>query len=160
MAKDKVLTGAAGVHYVAFQLSARGYVVGLTPPGAQLFDLLVANPRTSKVIDIQVKTMRDALTDTKKWGRYWCWRVGKKLAEAHSNEMFFLALVDLREESPDTPDMPKQPDVYILRFAELKDNLGEEDAWCILYEKPEPGWEVKSASEYRNRWDRIQKALA
>ena len=31
--KDKALVGAAGVHYVAFQLSARGYPVGVTAPG-------------------------------------------------------------------------------------------------------------------------------
>ncbi|MEK7872404.1 MAG: hypothetical protein AAB502_00940, partial [Chloroflexota bacterium] len=73
MAKDKVLTGAAGVHYVAFQLSARGLKVRPTPPSNRL---MVTNPGTGKTIGVQVKTDPDAhYTKSKKEGPYFHWRI-------------------------------------------------------------------------------------
>ena len=69
--KDKVLTGAAGEYYVAFQLAASEYAVGLTTRGTRLIDIFVANPKTGKSITIQTKTMRKASVRSKRWGLCW-----------------------------------------------------------------------------------------
>ena len=74
--QEKALTGAAGAYYVAFQLSTRGYAVGLTTYGTRAIDMLVANPETGKSITIQSKTMSNAFVCSKKWNSsWWKWRV-------------------------------------------------------------------------------------
>lgn len=152
MNKDKALTGAAGEHYVAFQLSARGYAVGLTAQGTRSADLLVTNLETGKSITIQVKTMLNAFVQSRKWGPYWKWRVG--IHRAHPQAMFYYLLVDLKD------DPSKPPDVFAVPSMDLKPPLLEEypestptpkDAWCVIYDEDK--------GKYLNRWDVIECAL-
>ncbi|MDO8531564.1 MAG: hypothetical protein Q7T26_05260 [Dehalococcoidia bacterium] len=151
MARNKVLIGVTGVHYVAFQLSARGLKVRLTPPGARL---MVANPGTGKTIDVQVKTNPNAYVKSKKEGPYFSWRISEKLAKAQPREGYFFVLVDLRGGPPTEETRSYEPDVYIVPSEELEKTdwkSGRNNFWCWVDES--------DASEYRNRWDRIQKAL-
>jgi hypothetical protein len=53
---DKSLKGIAGTHYVAAELSRRGYVTLMTSEYTKLVDLLVANVKSNKTALIQVKT--------------------------------------------------------------------------------------------------------
>jgi hypothetical protein len=55
-ALDKSLCGAAGVHYVASQLSMRGMIALITLRNTRGIDLVVLNADGSKHASIQVKT--------------------------------------------------------------------------------------------------------
>jgi hypothetical protein len=156
---SKALVGNAGEHYVAIQLSRRGYAVGLTARGIEGIDLLAANNETGKTITIQVKTMKiEARVDSPKYGLYWKWRIGK-LADAQPHKNLFLAFVDLRG-SPDQTS--KHPDVFIVPSVKLS-SLVEKfpkppkhgppwDNWCNIMKKDAP--------KYKNRWKLIEAALA
>jgi hypothetical protein len=158
MEKDKVLTGAAGTYYVAFQLSAQGYAVGLTTYGTKAIDLFVANPDTGKSITIQTKTGSDAFVRSKKYGTFWHWRVGKP-RKAHKS--FFYVFVDLKKNDPS-----QTPDAFIVPSGELGRSVRRvvyprgvdpespkaKDFWCGIDEEDGP--------KYKNRWDVIEDALA
>ncbi len=159
MSKDKALTGAAGEYYVAFQLSARGYAVGLTARGTKSADLLVTNLETGKSVTIQVKTMWNAFVRSRKWEPYWKWRVGTSRAPAYRT--FFYAFVDLKENPAGAPDVFIVPSVQleIKHKDKDKDMVGEwldksgrvVDAWCNI--------EEKDAEKYKDRWNVIEKVL-
>ena len=148
MAKDKVLTGAAGAYYIGFRLSALGYAVGLTTHGTRAIDMFVANPDTGKSITIQTKTMlKDAFRRSGKYGNYWCWPVGKSPQKA--DETFFYVFVDLRgDPSNKTPHVFIVPSVVLAPL--LEDNKGW--FWCCIYEKDQ--------DSYLERWNVITDALA
>ncbi|MBI4198178.1 MAG: hypothetical protein HY533_03615 [Chloroflexi bacterium] len=160
MTADKALVGATGVHYVAFHLSKRGYAVGLTAPGIKDVDLLVTNTDTGKSIAIQVKTMTQAHVNSRRWGSYWKWRIGKDVALAVPKSGLFWAFVDLKGGSSFVPEAIS-PDVFIVPSADLKPPLVESfpepskgpptDFWCDIYEK--------DLLTYKERWDRIANAL-
>ena len=157
--REKALTGSAGVHYVAFQLSSRGHAVGLTGPGVKAVDLLAANAETGKSISIQVKTMTDAHVDIGKPADHWKWRIGKQLAESPRDKQFFIAFVNLRGGPPVANDASWDPEVFIVpspipeklirRFGPKK---APTDFWVVIL--------VKDAYKYRNRWDQMEKALS
>ena len=151
MGPRKELTGAAGEHYVAFQLSARGYAVGLTAQGTKNADLLVANLETGKSATIQIKTMTSAFVRSKKYEPYWKWRV--RVPEMPS-ETFLYAFVDLKGDISDSPD------VFIVPSHEILDLVGE---WTDEKGKVSDSWlniKKKDAEKYRDRWDVIEKVLA
>ena len=154
MAKDKALVGAAGVHHVAFQLSARGYAIAVTTPGVEAIDLLAANPKTGKAIAIQVKTTTDAHVNSRKWGPYSKWRITTDLATPSPHSNLLLALVDLHGGPQATPD------VFIVPLNALSPPIEVEsypqvgpprDFWCSIYDK--------DATNYKNRWDIVEAAL-
>ena len=144
MAKDKVLTGAAGAYYVAFRLSVLEYAVGLTTYGTRAIDIFVANPNTRKSITIQTKTATNAFKKPKKDKPYWYWRVPTSPPEPHKS--FFYAFVDLKGGLPETPD------VFIVPSGELRHLMkGPYEGWCVIEENDE--------EKYRNCWDIIRDAL-
>ena len=157
MTKDKALTGAAGAYYVAFRLAAMGYAVGLTTYGTRSIDLFVANPDTGKSITIQTKTMlKDAFVQSRRYGTWWKWRVGKTRRPAHKT--FFYAFVDLRDDPAQTPNVFIVPSLelrpFLTPFPEGADLESPEvkDVWCDIDEKAAP--------KYRNNWEIIKRALA
>ncbi len=156
MAKDKALVGVAGVHHVAFQLSARGYPVGLVAPGVRTVDLLASNPSTGRLVDIQVKTMTNAAQGTKKKGiSWWGWRIGK-LADAAPRENFLFAFVDLRGGFPlnEAYEASWTPDVFIVPSIHLKsvtDPPETKDRWCVISRD--------NAPKYKNNWKLLEDAL-
>ena len=145
--RDKALIGAAGEHYVAFRLIARGYAVGLAPRGASAIDLLVANSDTGKSITIQTKTGWEAMygSAVKSW---WKWPISR--SRQQPRETFFYAFVDLKN------DPSQMPDVFIVPSVEVAPPLLDEyrvGSWFWI-----DGEEV--ARKYRDRWDLISAALA
>ncbi len=154
---DKALTGSAGVHYVAFQLSSRGYAVGLTAPAVKGVDLLATEADRGTSVSIQVKTATNAHVDVQRPNDRWKWRVGVQLAEGHSQKHFFIAFIDLRDGPPAAYDMPWDPDVFVVPSGHLQKYV-----WGYPEKKPRAYWfviPVKDAHKYRNRWDRIDAAL-
>lgn len=150
MGQDKALIGAAGEHYVAFQLSVRGYAVGLTAQGTKSADLLVANLETGKSATIQVKTMTNAFVPAKKREPYWKWRV--RVSGVLTSKTFLYAFVDLKD------NILESPDVFIVPSSQAAKLVGEwpdrgkgSDSWLNIVEK--------KAEKYRNRWDVIEKVL-
>jgi hypothetical protein len=154
MAKDKVITGAAGAYYVAFQLSAQGYAVGLTTYGTKAIDLFVAKPDTLKSITVQTKTMfKDA---SQPWG--WKWQVGINVIHRLVSTSYFYAFVDLKG------DLSQIPDVFIVPSRRLRNLLNPfpvgvdldspkvTSVWCNIQKDDAP--------KYKNRWDVIEDALA
>jgi hypothetical protein len=157
-AGSKALTGLAGVHYVAFQLSSRLHAVGLTGPGVKGVDLLATNAESGSSITIQVKTATNAHVNVQTPTDHWKWHVGKILAEGHRHRHFFVAFVDLRGGAPDAYDVPWTPDVFILPSVQLDRYLRG-----FPEKKPRDFWLVilpKDAHKYKNRWDYIEDALA
>jgi len=157
MGKDRALTGAAGEHYIAFRLAAMGYAVGLTTRGTRAVDMVVANPDNGKSVTIDVKTMRKAFqrSGTDCW---WKWRMGIKAYEKAVHEDFFYALVDLKGDPTQTPDVFVVPSKELHRLLEphpegVDPASGKlTDVWCVIYNKDAP--------TYRDKWDTIRGALA
>ena len=157
MSNDRVLTGAAGEHFIAFQLAARGYAVGLTTRGTRTVDLVVANPETGKSISIDTKTMRNAYekSGTESWYK---WRMGVSAYKKPIHKDFYYILVDLK-------DNPKiMPEVFIVPSIELQSLLEPypkganpkkdkiTDVWCVIC-----SGDVK---KYFDKWDVIEAALS
>lgn len=136
---DKALVGVAGEYYIAFRLSAMGYHVGFTAPGARAADLLVSNLETGKSITIQVKTMQKAFVKSKKYDPYWKWRVGT--SRFHPHESFYYLFVDLRRNLSNAPYV--EPYVFIVPSLGLEPLLGGfgrsgsefTDVWCTISDK-------------------------
>ena len=146
--KDKALTGAAGEYYVAFRLAAEGYAVGLTPRGTTSIDLIVARTDTGKSITIQTKTASNAFVQSRKWGPYWKWPLGRSQQPSH--ETFFYAFIDLKNDPSQTPD------IFIVPSDGLAPPLLEEyrnGNWCVIDKE-------KDAPNYQDRWDVIRDALS
>jgi len=61
---DKSIIGVAGVHYVAAELSRRGYIALVTTRNTKGIDVLASSPDARTSIGIQVKTCQ---TGRKKW---------------------------------------------------------------------------------------------
>jgi len=92
-----VLTGCAGEHFVAYRLSAMGYLVALTRGGSPSVDLMVGTPNGQKTATIQVKTAIKAFSAATKKNPIscWYWRLTSK-AKDLCGESVFYAFVDLR----------------------------------------------------------------
>jgi len=97
--KDRALVGAAGVHYLAFELSARGYAVGLTAPGVKFVDLLATNTSTGRSVSLQVKTMTKAKVNSK-YGVYWKWWLKEEALARKANADLIFAFVDFKGRRP------------------------------------------------------------
>jgi hypothetical protein len=55
------LVCAAGEHFVAYQLSSRGYIAALTREGTNAVDILVSNLNATRTVVVQVKTTTFAM---------------------------------------------------------------------------------------------------
>ena len=112
----KAVTGSAGVHFVAYRLSAMGYVVALTREGAPAVDLMAFSPKSGKSVSIQVKTATNASQRERKKKRkdgLVYWRLSKKALELRGKGVFY-AFVDMKGCAADQPRPQKTPDVYIV----------------------------------------------
>jgi len=89
---------------------------------------------------------------------WWKWRMGIRAYEKPIHEDFFYALVDLKGDPTETPDVFIVPSKELNRFLEpypigVSPASGKlTDVWCVIYSK--------DASIYRDKWDTIREALA
>ena len=97
--KSGILTGTAGVYFVASQLAARGFHAAPTFGNAPAVDILVSRADGSASLSIQVKTTGWALRTRgrgkNKQPHHYEWDIGEKSAKRNSPDLFF-AFVDLK----------------------------------------------------------------
>lgn len=140
--------GAAGQHYVAYCLSARGIHAAITLGNVPDVDVLIAKPDGSKLLAIQVKTSRNAYRGNR-YGKELCeWDVGAAAVNRFSNNLWY-AFVDLRETEEPTwsPRVFLVPSLWVGKF------VNEE--WSRkLYMLPSEAW-----PQSLERWDRIELFL-
>jgi len=149
------LTGAAGEHFVVYQLSCLGYVAALPRAGAMGVDILVSNTQGSESLAIQVKTT-DSAVRTRGRGKNkqpyeLQFPLGSKSAKLSSRNLFF-AFVDLRH----LENLPEQPDVYIIPSQVVHD-------WCESWVDRVPMVRlhklISDMAPYKNQWSAITSRL-
>ena len=90
-ARDSLLTGASGEHYVLYKLHRLGLLAAQAPPNAYAADILVFSPSMSVGSMVQVKT--------RTVGRDQGWHMREK-HQALIHPRLFYALVDLEPDIP------------------------------------------------------------
>ena len=175
--KWTALTGCAGEHFVAYKLSAMGYIVALTRSGSPSIDLMVASPNGNKTVTIQVKTgNRPHRTYRKQPSKQnWSWPVGDKAKDCGADS-FFYAFIDLKtpeqeESSPILPDKKEKlmPDVFIVPasvlardYAEYQKQTKEKQFWFGLGTEDKDSWrgpKEEPWAAYYEAWHLITKYL-
>lgn len=94
MSRSTATTGAAGEHYVMYQLLKRGHLAALTPTGAAGVDILISDSEGAHLAAIQVKTAGNEV------------KVGWQMSEKHENLRsghLFYCFVDPGPEHGATP---------------------------------------------------------
>jgi hypothetical protein len=106
---SKSLTGIAGAHFVAGELSQRGYIATLTPRNTRGIDVLVSKLDGSKSVSIQVKT--SSAKQRENYTR--SWSMGKKDENIFSDYLFYV-FVDIKNNN-------EKPDYYIVKSKTVAD---------------------------------------
>lgn len=97
MAKiSAILSGVSGEHFVAAELSRRGYIASLTSKNTKGIDLLASNDNASKTLGIQVKTNQ---------GNRKAWLLSAACEDFYSETLFYI-FVNLNGD--------KMPDYYVV----------------------------------------------
>jgi hypothetical protein len=114
--KAKAVTGTAGVHFVAYRLSAMGYIVALTREGTPGVDLMAYSPKSGRAASIQVKTATNAAQkkgkERRKDGLLY-WQLSKNALELRGKGVFY-AFVDMKGCAADKPSPEEVPVVFIV----------------------------------------------
>lgn len=114
--KAKGVTGTAGVHFVAYRLSAMGYIVALTREGTPGVDLMAYSPKSGRAVSVQVKTATNAAQkkgkERRKDGLLY-WQVSKTVLRLRGKGVFY-AFVDMKGCAADKPSPQEAPDVFIV----------------------------------------------
>lgn len=99
---SRSLVGIAGAHFVAAELSQRGFVATLTSRNTEGIDVLASSTDGSKTVSIQVKTsgaeQRENYTKN--------WMLKRKHENIYSDNLFYV-FVDLKPSN-------EKPDFYIV----------------------------------------------
>lgn len=152
--RSGILTGTAGVYFVASQLAARGFHAAPTFGNAPSVDILVGLPDGAATLSLQVKTSMHATRSRgrgkdKKWHHYE-WDLGEKSARLNRPGLFF-AFVNLK-------GMDKEmPDVFIVPSRVIHDKFER-----YLEKKPiRPRWHprIEDAEPFKNSWDILRDYL-
>lgn len=92
---NSTIKGAAGEHYVMYQLLRRELIAALAPAGVPNCDIIVSDQVGDRLFAVQVKVRTDdGIPDA--------WHMGKK-HEAISSPNLFYAFVDFAESVKDQP---------------------------------------------------------
>ena len=153
-----ILTGTAGVYYVAYQLAARGFHAAVTYGNAPTVDLLVGLIDGAATLSLQVKASSWALRTRgrgkSKEPHHYEWDVGAKSARLAQPDLFF-AFVDLKSLSGQLPDIFIIPSEVVFEYF-LK--------WKPYFDRtPNARWryhsKVEEIEQYKNNWDLLQSHL-
>jgi hypothetical protein len=147
-----ILTGTAGVYYVAYQLAARSFHAAVTYGNAPSVDLLVGLLNGAATLSLQVKASSWALR-TRGRGKskkpdHYEWDVGPNSARLARPDLFF-AFVDLKSSSEQLPDVFIIPSEVVFEyFLRLKPYFDR---------TPNARWryhtKVEKIEQYKNNWD-------
>jgi hypothetical protein len=95
MASATATLGAAGEHYVLFQLLRRGFIAALAPHGVPMADIIVTDDVGKRLCAVQVKTRREKGTDRG-------WHMSEKHEKLFSPSLFY-CFVDVGKTVDDVP---------------------------------------------------------
>jgi len=144
-----ILTGTAGVYFVASQLAAKGLHAAVTFGNAPCVDILVGLPNGAATLSLQVKTSYRALR-TRGRGKdkhpdHYEWDVGERSANLNQMDLIF-AFVDLKGARTELPDVFIIPSELIFKaFDSPYFKSGVKRRW-----RYHP--KVDSISQYKNNW--------
>ena len=150
------LTGAAGEHLVAAQLSIRGFSVGLTRGGSRAVDMLASNSDGSRSIAIQVKASCEAWEERKRKREksHWTFMMSTGDMQKRTSALIYV-FVALKGQSVDSPEYFIIPGDVISQRLEEKYRLRARKSSIRMLNIFEH--EKKS---FHDRWDIIVNALA
>jgi len=173
---DAALVGAAGVYFVAAQLSASGLQCALTLGNAPNVDILVSDLAGSASVSLQVKTAADALRwrglGDQKTRDHYEWSIGWKCVDLCKVSSLLFALVDLKGFGG---RLDVVPDVFIVPSQVIADyffgpNPSMYRGWWTVEGKTRPPrdqWKwaryhelVAEVDQYKNKWAAIHDRLA
>lgn len=157
-AKDSVLVGSSGEHYILYRLQRRAILAALAPANAYAADILVFSPAMSVGSLVQVKT--------RTMGADGGWHMSEK-HERLSHERLFYAFLNLE---------PIEPQVFIVPCAVVQDLVRRSHAtWLALpgargrvrrdsnvrrirpsYQWEVPGFPPDWMEVWRERWDLLE----
>ena len=144
---DKSLVGIAGAHFVAGELTRRGFVATLTSRNTEGIDILVSNKSGSKTIAIQVKTT-EGKTEPRSW-------IMSEKSEKRVDNLFYI-FVSLKKD--------KMPEFFIVSSNDVADYISSHHKKWL--ETPgKKGQQHKTTNmrkfsdnegKYLNRWDLLK----
>jgi len=153
--RPSMLTGTAGVYYVAYQLAARGFHAAVTYGNAPTVDLLVGLLDGAAAISLQVKTSawaeRNRGRGKNKGLDHYEWEIGRKAASICRPDLFF-ALVDLKSRSGKMPDVFIVPSDVI--FNAFKPYLASRNARRLIWSP-----RISDVEPFKNNWDALHNYL-
>ncbi len=149
-----ILTGTAGVYFVASQLAAKGFHAAPTFGNAPHVDILVGLSDGAATLSLQVKTSMHATRargrgENKKWHHYE-WDLGTKSAGLNQPGLFF-AFVNLKGMERELPDVFIVPSKVIHDRFEKQVEAGQSRIrWHPMIETAEP---------FKNNWGILRDYL-
>lgn len=105
-AQDNALIGAAGEHFILYQLLSRNLIAALSPRNTHVADIVVFGPSMSVGSMVQVKTR------TARQGKGWI--MGAKNEDLDHPRLFY-ALLDVEPEVPEVLVVPSRIVADVLR---------------------------------------------
>jgi hypothetical protein len=160
-AKNSVLTGASGEHYVLYKLHRLGLLAAQAPPNAFAADILVFSPDMSVGSMVQVKT--------RTMGRDRGWHMQEK-HERLIHPRLFYTLLDLELDAPAVYVLPSAVIARVVRSAHqawlstpgIRGQQHQDTKLRMLlpgYSFPVPGLLPGWLEDYRERWDYLTSDL-
>ena len=154
--RSGILTGTAGVYFVASQLAATNFHAAPTFGNAPSVDILVGLPNGAATLSLQVKTSRRALRTrgrgNNKHPDHYEWDVGEKSAKLNQPDLFF-AFVDLKGASSELPDIFIIPSKIIFEaFDRPYFKSGVKRRW-----RYHP--KIDAISQFKNNWRILEDYL-
>lgn len=122
----RIMTGIAGEHFVAGELSRQGWIVGLTAKNTASVDVLAKREHSARTLSLQVKSRTNAYP--------YAWRVGQKPEERDCD---FFVLVDLRE-------VGEAPLYFVMPTKEVIRSWSNEQI------------RTRDAAPFREKWDLLE----
>lgn len=155
---SSVITGAAGEHFVLYQLYRRGFLAGMPPTGTPDVDLLVLDEVAKVVTNLQVKTR------TK--GADGGWHMKSKHETLVSSRLFYV-FVDFESDNPICYIIPSKTVADAVRIAHKtwldspgkggrRHNPTDMRRIVPIYTFPVRGFEPGWMDKYKERWDLLQ----
>lgn len=133
MASQATLTGAAGEHYVMYELLRRNYIAALAPAGAPNADIIVSDVQGGRLCSIQVKTRTGVVGRHSNGG----WHMKAKHATIIEDRLFYCFL-----------DIEREPQVYLIPSAVVAEVIKQSHiAWL---QKPAKNGDAHN--EHNMRW--------
>lgn len=150
------LTGAAGEHLVAAQLSIRGYSVGLTRGGSRAVDMLASNANGSRSVAIQVKASCEAWMVRKKNKEksHWTFMLSTADIQTRTSALIYV-FVCLKGRSVESPDYFIIPGDVVSQRLHTKYHLKDRKSSIRMLDLFE-----HEKANFHDRWDIIESALS